>query len=326
MPGDPPREVALFDSIIRVEGAPRWPRPLGASAALHLLAVILLFWLRFSYVPPRVPSARERFIVLSPVARAAVNGPRSIAPGRRSFRPVEAERAAIPSAPLIAAPPAPSTLRLPDLPRLAPPTVLPAVVAGVFEEVKPAGQVIARQTPPKASGFEGAVSSSTPPVRRKPAAMGLFDSASAAKSPTARPLPGAAPSGFSEASVLPAAVAAPRAAVAGTAFGDASAGRTAPARRASPVSPYTPIEILSKPRPSYTTEARARGIEGEVLIEVQFCASGEAKLTRLVHGLGYGLDEAAMAAARGIRFRPAMRDGLAVDSSAVVRIVFQLAN
>lgn len=66
-------------------------------------------------------------------------------------------------------------------------------------------------------------------------------------------------------------------------------------------------------------------IEGEVLIEVLFSASGQARVSRVLRGLGHGLDEQAVDAAERIRFRPAMRGGAPVDSSAVVHIVFQLA-
>ncbi len=85
------------------------------------------------------------------------------------------------------------------------------------------------------------------------------------------------------------------------------------------------MEILDKPRPSYSEEARRLNLEGEVVLEVMFESSGEAKVLRVVHGLGHGLDESAIAAARQIHFRPAQRDGIAVDSSAVVHILFQLA-
>ena len=68
------------------------------------------------------------------------------------------------------------------------------------------------------------------------------------------------------------------------------------------------------------------GIEGEVLMEVAFEASGALRVQRIVRGLGHGLDENALAAALEIRFRPARRDGSPVDSTATVHIVFQLAN
>ena len=85
------------------------------------------------------------------------------------------------------------------------------------------------------------------------------------------------------------------------------------------------VEIVAKPRPVYSAEARRLGIEGEVLVEVMFLATGEARVVRVTRGLGHGLDEAAVEAARAIRFKPAMRGGQPADSAAVVHIQFQLA-
>jgi hypothetical protein len=45
----------------------------------------------------------------------------------------------------------------------------------------------------------------------------------------------------------------------------------------------------------------------------------------VVRGLGHGLDEAAIAAANKIRFKPALRDGQPADSTAIVHVTFQLA-
>ncbi|MGP8243129.1 MAG: energy transducer TonB [Bryobacteraceae bacterium] len=87
----------------------------------------------------------------------------------------------------------------------------------------------------------------------------------------------------------------------------------------------TEVEILFKPRPAYTEEARKLKIEGEVLVEVLFTASGEVKVLRVTRGLGHGLDEAAAQAAANIRFKPAERDGLPMDSTAVAHITFRLA-
>jgi TonB family protein len=109
-------------------------------------------------------------------------------------------------------------------------------------------------------------------------------------------------------------------------FGNSSiAAAVARPSRNAPATILSPAEILSKPRPAYTDEARRLQIEGEVLLEVLFGASGEAQVLRMLRGLGHGLDENAIAAARAIHFRPAKRDGLDVDSSAVVHIVFRLA-
>lgn len=101
----------------------------------------------------------------------------------------------------------------------------------------------------------------------------------------------------------------------------------APAPKARPENKpeSTPVEILYKPKPVYSTEARQLRIQGEVLVEVMFHASGNLEVNRVTRGLGHGLDEAALHAAELIKFRPAMRDGRPYDSNAVVHIVFELA-
>jgi TonB family protein len=87
----------------------------------------------------------------------------------------------------------------------------------------------------------------------------------------------------------------------------------------------TQVEIISKPSPVYTTEARQLKLEGEVLLEVLFGANGQLHVNRVVRGLGHGLDEAAVTAASQMRFKPALRMGTPVDSTAIVHVVFQLA-
>ncbi|MEP6961370.1 MAG: energy transducer TonB, partial [Acidobacteriota bacterium] len=100
---------------------------------------------------------------------------------------------------------------------------------------------------------------------------------------------------------------------------------TTPTHAAAPPS-TTPVQILNKPRPSYTDDARAQHIEGEVLLEIVFPASGPARVLRLIRGLGHGLDESATRSASAIEFRPALRAGQPIDQTAIVHIVFQLAN
>ena len=89
--------------------------------------------------------------------------------------------------------------------------------------------------------------------------------------------------------------------------------------------PSTLVEITYKPNPVYTNEARNLKLEGEVLLEVEFAANGQLQVIRVVRGLGHGLDEAAIAAANKMRFKPASRNGQAMDSTAIVHVVFQLA-
>jgi TonB family protein len=67
-------------------------------------------------------------------------------------------------------------------------------------------------------------------------------------------------------------------------------------------------------------------LEGEVLLEVMFGANGQLRVNRVVQGLGHGLDEAAVSAANKIKFKPAQRNGQAVDSTNIVRVTFQLAS
>lgn len=116
----------------------------------------------------------------------------------------------------------------------------------------------------------------------------------------------------------------PRSSVSTGGFGDATTAQAA-AKRAVHAADTTPVEIISKPRPVYTAEARQLHIEGEVLLDVNFAASGQIRVLRVVRGLGHGLDESAERAAQQIRFNPAKRDGQPQDSDAVVHIVFAIA-
>jgi len=112
------------------------------------------------------------------------------------------------------------------------------------------------------------------------------------------------------------------------AFGDAdvvTASQPKP-KAAEPAVKTVPAEITFKPRPVYTDEGRKLKIEGEVLLEVVFSASGQIRIVKVVHGLGHGLDESAVRAAEQIQFKPALKDGHPADFEAVLHIVFQLAS
>jgi TonB family protein len=107
-------------------------------------------------------------------------------------------------------------------------------------------------------------------------------------------------------------------------FGDMAAMAPPPVAKRTVSPQATPVEILYKPKPIYTPEARDLKLEGNVLVDVIFCASGEIRLVRVVQGLGHGLDEAARQAVLRIKFRPATRDGSAVDTRATVNITFEV--
>ena len=71
--------------------------------------------------------------------------------------------------------------------------------------------------------------------------------------------------------------------------------------------------VLAKPEPQYTEAARRNAITGSVVLRVVFSRNGEVTNIRAVQALPFGLTERAIAAARLIRFRPATRDGRAVN-------------
>jgi len=110
-------------------------------------------------------------------------------------------------------------------------------------------------------------------------------------------------------------------------FGDADgpAAQTVRPKTTETAARVVPAEIISKPTPAYTDEARKMRVEGEVLLEVVLEASGRVRVLRVVRGLGHGLDESAVHAAEQINFKPALRDGQPSDSTAVLHIIFQLA-
>jgi TonB family protein len=136
-----------------------------------------------------------------------------------------------------------------------------------------------------------------------------------------------ASAGFGNGVAASAAASAKRGAVQSGGFGSvevAPAAKSAP-KQSEGAPAIQPVVILSKPNALYSDEGRKLGIEGEVLVEVIFQASGQVQTVRVVKGLGHGLDESARHAAEQIRFKPALQEGHAVDFPAIAHIVFQLA-
>ena len=232
-------------------------------------------------------------------------------------------------------------------PRPAPPAPPPPTpTVGSFPEATAAARIpVPTSRRVEDAGFNPLVKE-TPESRLGQATVGAFDSAPAAGARQATRSV-VAESGFGRSSTA-AAPARPTGVVRGSGFGEtaaperpksvapaevkaagfANAAETEAPRRvaAAPVAPpTTPVEVISKPTPVYTEQARNLKIEGEVVLEVDFSASGSLRVVRVVKGLGHGLDEAAMKAAEQIRFKPAISHGRAVDYRANVHIVFRLA-
>ena len=67
--------------------------------------------------------------------------------------------------------------------------------------------------------------------------------------------------------------------------------------------------LLSKPEPQYTEEARKNQVSGTVMLRAVFSSAGEVVQIRALNTLPFGLTERAIAAARQIKFVPAMKNG-----------------
>src|SRR5207244_2410643 len=91
-----------------------------------------------------------------------------------------------------------------------------------------------------------------------------------------------------------------------------------------PMSASLRPKILYKEKAQYTKEARDQKVEGTVVLSIVFTASGKIEGIRVVRGLPQGLTEAAIEAAKAIRFEPAMKDGQAVSVRGNIEFSFRL--
>ena len=82
--------------------------------------------------------------------------------------------------------------------------------------------------------------------------------------------------------------------------------------------------IISRSEPQYTDEAREQQVQGTVVLRAVFAGDGVVKNIRVVSGLPYGLTERAVAAAQGIKFSPAVKDGRAVSQYIQIEYSFSL--
>ncbi|HEX8723409.1 MAG TPA: energy transducer TonB [Pyrinomonadaceae bacterium] len=82
--------------------------------------------------------------------------------------------------------------------------------------------------------------------------------------------------------------------------------------------------ITFKPEPNFTEEARRNNVSGTVRLRAVLAASGEVTNLSVVKGLPDGLTEKAIAAARQIKFRPAVKDGRPVSQYVVLEYTFNI--
>ncbi|HEX8144568.1 MAG TPA: energy transducer TonB [Pyrinomonadaceae bacterium] len=82
--------------------------------------------------------------------------------------------------------------------------------------------------------------------------------------------------------------------------------------------------ILSRPEPVYPESARKYLVSGTVVLRAVFSANGEVTHIRAVKKLPHGLTERSIAAARQIKFEPAMKDGRAVSQHVLIEYNYSL--
>jgi len=200
-----------------------------------------------------------------------------------------------------------SEIQAPPVAKIEPPRPRPVVRTGLLDETPAGPAIVASKTSRSlisASGFDGSATAASSPARPGRVMEAAFDSA-------------------------PAASRAPRGTegvVRATGFGEETAAVPRKREREKPAGVLdTEVEILAKPKPVYTHEARNLRLEGDVVLDVIFEATGGLRVLGVAQGLGHGLDEAAIDAAKKIRFNPAKRDGSPVDYTAKLRVVFRLA-
>jgi len=82
-------------------------------------------------------------------------------------------------------------------------------------------------------------------------------------------------------------------------------------------------KLINSPAADYPDAARATGAEGEVRLRLVLADDGSVKYVFPMKALKYGLTEAAIEAARQIKFTPAMRDGQPVSQFATLSYEFK---
>ena len=315
----------------------------ATSASVHVAMLAVLVAL--ARIAPMPAPPREyrpvTFVMMAPLPIPHEPTPALTLPVPAEIKRAELDRpVAVEVVKPEAPPPAPKPLGRsepgsapPEPARPAPPIVAPTrtpvrppVTVGLFADSAPTVHEAEPARTVRTAGFDTTSPTTKAGDTKSAAAVGAFDSV----------VPGP-----------PAKAARQGAAVASTGFGSgaADAGATrkavaevrpggfdgvrpapAPVRIAPPAERIDiPVEILFKPTPVYTEEARTLKLEGDVLLDVEFASSGSVSVLQVVRGLGHGLDEAATSAAKQIRFKPAQSAGHPINFRTTVHIVFRLA-
>lgn len=87
-----------------------------------------------------------------------------------------------------------------------------------------------------------------------------------------------------------------------------------------PIVKPKPIKVA---QPAFTQDAQDAGITGKVRVEITVSKTGEVTNARVIEGLGHGLDEAALEAAKQSTFTPATKCGEPVETTFTIGMRFQ---
>jgi TonB family protein len=90
--------------------------------------------------------------------------------------------------------------------------------------------------------------------------------------------------------------------------------------------PVTQPELISKSEPGYTDEARRAEVNATAAVHLIVGTDGVPQEVEILHGMGFGLDESALAAVKTWRFKPATQQGVPMRVPANVEVSFQLLN
>jgi TonB family protein len=85
-------------------------------------------------------------------------------------------------------------------------------------------------------------------------------------------------------------------------------------------------QLVSAPKPGYPALAKQLGVQGVVVLAVLVDENGRVAEARLVEPIKQkvGINESALAAARGAQYRPATKGGVRVKMWTRLRIPFKI--
>ena len=300
-PGEPLRQASLFQPPVKT----RTPAlPFAASSALHgaaVLTIVLLtlVGLRDDVTEAKAAPDRTRMVFL------AVPGPGGGGGGGGLRQPKPAARAELKGRSSLRSP-----VRTEPKPRKAEPKPEPPKPIVEPRPVeKPVDKPVVQAAPPVPP-----VTAPVAPVASEERNQAGVLEAPAAAPPSQGPGTGAG-SGAGQ----------------GTGMGEGKGSGVGPGEGGGtgggpyrPGSGITPPGLLREVKPQYTEEARRRGVEGDVVLEIVVKADGTVGPITLVQRLGSGLDQKAVEAVRQWRFSPAKRFGTPVDVLVEVAVEFKL--